>query len=270
MEFNFITTTALAVIVSTSVFAASNDVEHSAQEKVQFNIFSSETTDQMVVNEGGYISAEFGQILASSLMGKTVYTYEPGKPEKDAVGDVNDLVMAPDGSFKAAIIGVGGFVGIGEKDVAVDFKRISWMSWDGERHLVLHASKEELTEAPVFMRQALNLIHREGLLVVDQSNLSAENMIGTVVYGSNDEEIGEISDVILSSESQVVAYIIDVGGFLGIGEKPVAMDIDALTVYKDAKGDLHIYTPYTEGQLKAQRAYSESDYSSDRDVGVAR
>ena len=52
-----------------------------------------------------------GQLLASSLLGKTVYT---GVDEEgEAIGDVNDVVINANGGTEALVIGVGGFLGIG-------------------------------------------------------------------------------------------------------------------------------------------------------------
>ena len=51
---------------------------------------------------------------------------------------------------------------------------------------------------------------------------------GKAVYGSDGENIGEINDVLVSQDGSVNAVIIGVGGFLGIGEKDVAVDMGAL------------------------------------------
>lgn len=51
---------------------------------------------------------------------------------------------------------------------------------------------------------------------------------GTAVYGAEGEHIGEINDVLVSPEGEVEAVIIGVGGFLGIGEKDVAVAMNAL------------------------------------------
>ena len=54
----------------------------------------------------------------------------------------------------------------------------------------------------------------------------ATNLIGETVYngtGSDAENIGEVNDVVIDSNGQVESVIVGVGGFLGIGEKNVAM-----------------------------------------------
>jgi hypothetical protein len=54
------------------------------------------------------------------------------------------------------------------------------------------------------------------------------NLRGTRVYGAKNENIGEINDVLISRSGQVAAVIIGVGGFLGIGEKDVAVPMSML------------------------------------------
>lgn len=51
---------------------------------------------------------------------------------------------------------------------------------------------------------------------------------GKTVYGSEGENIGEINDVLISQNGSVNAVVIGVGGFLGIGEKDVAVNMSAL------------------------------------------
>jgi len=64
-----------------------------------------------------------GQWLASKLIGTTVVG-----PNNESIGDVNDVLMERDGHAAAVIVGVGGFLGIGEKDVAISFDHIELTS----------------------------------------------------------------------------------------------------------------------------------------------
>jgi hypothetical protein len=53
------------------------------------------------------------------------------------------------------------------------------------------------------------------------------------VYGADNERIGEIDDVILSRDGQIEAIVVGVGGFLGIGEKNVAIPFDQVEFMAD-------------------------------------
>ncbi len=61
-----------------------------------------------------------------------------------------------------------------------------------------------------------------------QTQFRASKLIGTRVTGANNESIGEINDVLMDQSGRAHAVIIGVGGFLGIGEKDVAIPMTAI------------------------------------------
>jgi hypothetical protein len=97
--------------------------------------------------EGQIITQDKATFLASSIIGGSVYS-----PSDESVGDVNDLVVKPTGEIEAVVVGVGGFIGIGEKDVAIALNRFTMEPTAdlSSTKLVLNATKEELEAAPAF------------------------------------------------------------------------------------------------------------------------
>lgn len=85
------------------------------------------------------------QWLASGLRSKNVYDRNDNK-----IGVINDLVIDRDGRIAAVVIGVGGFLGIGEKNVAVPFQDVKISMRDNNEWLVLDRSKDDLRAAPAF------------------------------------------------------------------------------------------------------------------------
>ena len=83
--------------------------------------------------------------LTSDLTGATVYS-----PQDEAIGDVNDVIVSRDGKVDGLVVGVGGFLGIGEKDVAIQMSEIKLMDTDTGIKLVMEANKDELAAAPEF------------------------------------------------------------------------------------------------------------------------
>jgi PRC-barrel domain len=57
--------------------------------------------------------------------------------------------------------------------------------------------------------------------------LLASQLKGTAVFGSNDQKIGDIKDILFDKMGHVKAYIVSVGGILGIGAKEVALEQSA-------------------------------------------
>ncbi len=90
------------------------------------------------------------QVLASALMGATVYN-----SNNENLGDINDIVFSKDGGIDAVVIGVGGFLGIGEKNVAVSYDLIQTTTADdGSVKLSLNLTSDELNTAPSFVTVA--------------------------------------------------------------------------------------------------------------------
>lgn len=91
-------------------------------------------------------------VLASQFMGQAVYT-----AANENVGEINDLIMNKDLDNIVAIVGVGGFLGIGEKDVAIPIGDINVVKDENNTlRLTISASKEQLEALPVFDRTAMN------------------------------------------------------------------------------------------------------------------
>jgi sporulation protein YlmC with PRC-barrel domain len=83
-----------------------------------------------------------GWSAKKQILGKPVYN---DRDEK--VGDVDDLIIAPDSSVSYAIIGVGGFLGLGERQVAIPVSRFK----NSEGRIVLPgATKDALQAMPSF------------------------------------------------------------------------------------------------------------------------
>lgn len=277
--------------------------------------------------------------LASNLIGQNVYN--SANDDAENIGSVNDLVINDDGDVEAIVVGVGGFLGIGQKNVALEYAAIEWADRDGERWLILPTDRETLESLEEFdtaayrpqpadaqigntqpataqeigattgaaattdtaaQDETLNgdtgveddmaaapatdatndttaaapaaddvddtetaAIDRSTLTETAVTGMSADDFIGTTVYGANDENVGSIDDVILSSDGNTVeGVIIDVGGFLGIGAKSVAVGMDNLSFLSDADGDNYLYTQFTKEQLEAQPEYDESTFADNR------
>lgn len=102
----------------------------------------------------GFLEPKEGQLLVTSFIGQNVY--ESDAADAQTVGKLNDLIASPEGDIEAVVIGVGGFLGIGEKDVAVspDQLQLATRS-DGKKWLVIKATKQQLTDAPAFDRSKL-------------------------------------------------------------------------------------------------------------------
>jgi hypothetical protein len=77
--------------------------------------------------------------------------------------------------------------------------------------------------------------------------MSAAELIGADVYGTDNDSIGEIEDVIVSPDNKPSYALVSYGGFLGLGEEQAAVPVAALRVSPDR----YVFLPMTADQLKA-------------------
>lgn len=258
----------------------------------------------------GSIAVEQGDFLASDLIGMRIYSSEQemdvntpivdgAEQEWDDIGEINDIIMSADGNVTAVILGVGGFLGIGERDVTVSMDQIKVLREEGDsddRFLVVNATKEMLENAPAYERNMNNdvartnadatdnvattdnaatsematdpidrqmlappMVEREGYAEAEAdmvTNLTAEDLEGTYVYGPNEETVGEIGALVLGDSGKIEHIVINVGGFLGMGEKPVAVTFEELRILKNIEGDdFRLYIDSTKETLEAQPEY---------------
>jgi sporulation protein YlmC with PRC-barrel domain len=75
-------------------------------------------------------------------------------PQGEVVGKIDDLVFDDEGRISFAILGYGGFLGIGQNLVAVPITSLSYA--EEPRHFVLNATKEDIESAPLFSKKTLN------------------------------------------------------------------------------------------------------------------
>lgn len=90
---------------------------------------------------------------------------------------------------------------------------------------------------------------------VDIAEVAAETLTGARVYDQNDKWIGEVSEIIKGADGTASEAVIDVGGFLGIGEKPVALSFDDLSIKSAGEGEYTVYVALTEAELEALPSY---------------
>ncbi|RWA62474.1 PRC-barrel domain containing protein [Mesorhizobium sp. M1C.F.Ca.ET.193.01.1.1] len=258
-------TTALTVLLATGAHAG--------------NVISTATAAQNIATQAPEGS------LVSKIIGVDVYNGTGDNAED--IGEVNDVLLSKDGTAKSLIIGVGGFLNVGEKNVAYDFDKAKWAEKDGKRWLVVSATKEELKALPEFDTKAYDpsmttastnstapsaapansstAVDKSALTEIPIDKIRAEDLIGTTVYGADDANVGKIGDVVLTGDKKIDAVIIDVGGFLGIGAKEVAVGFEKLKFMADKNGNKYLYTNFTKDQLKAQAAYDKGTYAQARD-----
>ncbi|WP_415233948.1 PRC-barrel domain-containing protein [Pseudorhodobacter sp.] len=244
--------------------------------------------------------AMVGEVYASDFIGMRVYAAETAYEGNAAtgiqdgwndIGEINDVILSREGNVDAVLVDIGGFLGMGERQVAVNMNALKFVSEDGtadnpeDYFLVMTAQDAMLQEAPAYNRmvghmgavpnttglaaqsdvpagaqvaapQTDGMMAYDGYAAATPEALTAEALTGANVYDTSNENVGEVSELILGSDGQITNVIVDVGGFLGMGEKPVSLTLSELQILRNTNGeDLRVYVAQSKAQLEAMPDY---------------
>ncbi len=90
------------------------------------------------------------------------------------------------------------------------------------------------------------------------ASMRAEQLIGQNIYGSAGEEVGEIEDIVINRNARATAALVDVGGFLGIGGRRIAVPMEQLNM----QGDRIVATGMTREQVRQMPEYQTNGWES--------
>jgi sporulation protein YlmC with PRC-barrel domain len=202
--------------------------------------------------------------------------------DMDHIGEINEIVLSSDGQIRAIVIGAGGFLGMGEHDIAVTMDQIAFATDQddrSERYVVVNTRADILRDTPAYDRTAMAQtisqqqnaptnqttfaapqVQRDGYDRVEATEVSADLLLGKSVYDVNDTDVGEVTDLIINDSGEITNVIIDFGGFLGIGSSQASLAFDELTILStDGYGDVRIYVDATRDQIQNLPQYHASN-----------
>src|SRR5215217_4911714 len=113
-----ITASALALLLAAPVLAQESVPVAPATTELE----QSGLTPPTVLSKGYATGGT--DVLVTKLLGETVYS--SNADDAAEIGTINNLVITSGQGISAVVIGVGGFLGVGSKDVAVDFVQLEW------------------------------------------------------------------------------------------------------------------------------------------------
>ena len=89
--------------------------------------------------------------------------------------------------------------------------------------------------------------------------ISANALLNQSVKNSANEWIGDINDLRIDANGRIVSVIVGVGGFLGLGEKDVAVPFNEFTFGRDAKGDVVVTAKITKESLQSAPEWKKQE-----------
>ena len=208
--------------------------------------------------------------------------------QNETIGEIEAVYVGPDGKVDSLIVGVSGFLGVGERDVRLPWSdlRVS----DNSEKIVLNITKDELKAKPEYKYSNAawrgQVFSDEGPWTAGDPNrmardraaserlsadrntasttstgdfnangeISGNAFIGANVRNRNNETVGKVEDVYIDDGGTIKKVVVSVGGFLGMGAKDVAVKWSDIKRSRDGKS-LVLTTNWTKDSLKAMPEY---------------
>jgi hypothetical protein len=220
------------------------------------------------------------QVDAHKIIGRDLLN-----ASKDKIGTIDSVMLGREGKVQAVIVNVGGFLGLGEKNVAIDWADIT-VSQDGKT-ITTALSKDQLKALPEYRyadnkkrgtafdapattargdtatsadKAATDRSTPKGGPTVDVSSLAAYKssaIVGAKAVNVRDQNIGEVKELLIGGNGVMRGAVVSVGGFLGIGERNVMVDWHDLSISRDGS-DLRVLVKLNNDQLKALPEYADN------------
>jgi sporulation protein YlmC with PRC-barrel domain len=101
----------------------------------------------LLASSAAYSAEMMSSVPSSSKTVSDWYKQDVYDPSNSKIGKIDDVLVSDSGQVNALVVGVGGFLGAGEKDVAVPFSAVKWTSKDNKNYLTMAATKDDLKAA---------------------------------------------------------------------------------------------------------------------------
>jgi hypothetical protein len=131
--------------------AAQQETQQQQDQQVQQDQQQQVQQDQQVQPDQqrttGLLATDQQSLLVDTMIGSNVYS-----PDDENIGSIDDVLITVDGEVGGVVIGVGGWLGVGQRDVLVQMDDLLLDTRDGEFRLVMQRTREELEAEPEFRR----------------------------------------------------------------------------------------------------------------------
>ena len=105
------------------------------------------TAGALLLSSAAYAEGMMSSVPSSSKTVSDWYKQDVYDPSNSKIGKIDDVLVSDNGQVSALVVGVGGFLGAGEKDVAVPFTAVKWTNKDNKKYLTMSATKDDLKSA---------------------------------------------------------------------------------------------------------------------------
>lgn len=231
--------------------------------------FAEGTTTDTTINAAATQMAQTAEVDAGKLIGENVVD-----ANGDTVGEIDSVMVDAKGKVQGVIIDVSSWL---QSEKLISLPWADLQISNDNKVVATNITKESATSASTY---AYADPANKGKVFTDNTvtgaatgtatglalgtpvkngdgSINASQLMGMKVENPNGDNVGEIGEVVLDDGGKVEGIVVDVGGFLGVGERPVLLD------WKDVKlagsgNDVTANVNATVESLKAMPAYERA------------
>jgi sporulation protein YlmC with PRC-barrel domain len=190
-------------------------------------------------------------VSADKMIGRTIVN-----TNNEKVGDVESVLIDKDGRVRYVVIGVGGFLGVGERDVAIRWDALSFA--DNTDKVIVNATKDQLSALPAhrfpdpswkgkvyaydddlrdnpYLRDSAETAMATTGSAPATNAVDTRKLIGRNIKNGSNDEVGAINSVLIEKGGSVRYVVVGVGGLFGFGQKHVALPWGALKITENGE-----------------------------------
>jgi sporulation protein YlmC with PRC-barrel domain len=228
------------------------------------------TTTDTTINATTTQTAQTVEVDAGKLIGQNVVD-----ANGDTVGEIDSVMVDGNGKVQGVVIDVSSWLQ-SEKLISVPWTDLQISNEN--KVIATNITKESATSAETYAYvdpADKGKVFTDGTvtgagtgaatgmtlgtpIMNGDGSINASQLVGLKVENANGDKVGEIGEVILGDSGKVQGVVVDVGGFLGVGARPVLLD------WKDVKlagsgNDVKANVNATVESLKAMPAYERAN-----------
>lgn len=210
----------------------------------------------------------------------------------DTIGEIESVILDANGNVTAVIASIGGFLGVGERAVAIDWNELQIR--DGGRAIQSSMSRAQLERLPQYeygqseqrgtafidrrvpdpqaaRKRSENRLAAQSAREPGQDEswtgadrIRASDLLGASVVSQSGEEIGDVEDIIIvDGENRIV---LGVGEFLGMGGQSVVLKLADAEIQqrRDRPDELRLSVSLSKQELKSLPAYDSGRWESEQ------
>lgn len=225
------------ILASNTDSSLGQAIESAADATAGAAVDSYEAVSSMFESSSATLRVDNYVLAPNAVTASYVIGADVRNPTNETIASIADIVIEQDGDAELLILSDGGFLGFADKKVAIPFENANLtFDEDGTRIVAVALTQAHLDQAKPFYYEVPEGTMENGAHLMASDHMSVDAIVGSDVKLSNKDESVAVADVLMDKDGESERAVLEVGGFLGLGERLVTVPFSALTIGENKDG----------------------------------